>query len=162
MKKIYLSGKLGAGKFALVDDSDYENLLIFKWFSDCRGYAWGYKKGEASFSKRSVVKMHRLIMDAKPGEEVDHIFGDKLDNRKASLRICTREQNSQNMPKNKGSSSIYKGVFKYKRKWKATINANHVEHKLGYFFSEKEAAIAYNEAAKKYHGEFAVLNVVSL
>lgn len=88
---------------------------------------------------------------------VDHINGNGLDNRRVNLRLATSLQNQGNSRKRRNASSYYKGVSWYKplKKWRAQIKVDkHVIH-LGYFVSEEEAAIVYQEAAIAHFGEFA-------
>jgi hypothetical protein len=102
--------------------------------------------------------MHRVILNAPKGLMVDHINHDTLDNRKENLRIVTNQQNTFNQ-KLKNHSSKYKGVTwnSNSEKWCARIRHNKPIY-LGLFKDEKEAGMAYNEGAKKYFGEFALLN----
>jgi hypothetical protein len=94
--------------------------------------------------------------------QVDHINGNTLDNRKENLRICTQNQNGKNRLLNKNNVSGYKGVTykKANKLWCAQIVVNYHKMYLGLFTTAEAAALAYNEAAKKYHGEFAKLNEV--
>ena len=103
--------------------------------------------------------MHRFLLSDQKGKIVDHINRNRLDNRKANLRYATRSQNGFNRI-NVKHSSIYKGVFyrKVSKKWGASIRSPDKKIHLGLFLDEIEAAKVYDEAAKKYHGEFAVLN----
>ncbi len=81
----------------LVDDDDLESLKQYNWFIDNHGYAW--RNGRTVNGKReSNVKMHRQIMGSTPGDgrDVDHINGNKLDNRRSNLRRVTRSENMQN------------------------------------------------------------------
>ena len=146
---------LTKGKFALVDEQDYEPLSKYFWCYTRQGYA------EATQRKLYDINriMHRNMFP--PTElEVDHINGDKLDNRRANLRLATREQNSKNLRPQKGRK--YKGVY-YRKKfdnWVASISLDKKLIYLGVFNTDDDAARAYNEAAKRMHGEFAWLNPV--
>ena len=107
--------------------------------------------------------MHRVILKAKKGQYVDHGDDNGLNNQRNNIRICTNSQNLQKARKKKGkASSKYKGVHfvEMTKKWKATITTNYKFYYLGCFKTEKEAAIAYNKAAKKYYKDFARLNII--
>jgi hypothetical protein len=100
--------------------------------------------------------MHRLIMNAPIGYDVDHINHNGLDNRRCNLRVCTRTQNQANSKPRKKSSK-YKGVSwsNSENKWRAFIRINGKGKTIGRFDSELDAAEAYNNEAKKCFGEFA-------
>lgn len=150
--------ELNKGNVAIVDDADYERLSQFKWF-ERRGYAARnvYKKGVYI-----TIWLHREIICPPPGNEVDHINGNKLDNRRENLRIVTHSQNMKNTYRRHPSSSKHKGVswFKESKKWMANINSDGKRYYLGLFEQEEEAARAYNDAAQRLHREFAKLNNV--
>ena len=147
---------LSSGKYAIVDDEDYEWLNETKWADDSRGYAIRKVKG-----KRTTEKMHRLILNAKDGEVVDHINRIPWDNRKENLRIATTGQNSANKGPYATNKSGYKGVAVFnKGRWTAQITVNYRKIHLGVFDDPKEAAMVYNEAAIKYFGEYAKLNEI--
>jgi len=147
---------LTRGKFALVDDDDYEYLNQWKWH---------LKKGYALRSKNDKPRiiMHRLIMNTPLGMETDHINHNKLDNRKENLRICTNNENHYNLKMRKNNSTGYKGVCLKRKtnKYFAQICHNYKDIHLGYFASPMDAAKAYNEAAIKYYGKFANLNIIN-
>lgn len=136
---------------ALIDAVDAEEILAYNWYFAGR-YAM---RVEGPRRKRKYVYMHRQLLNPPAGLEVDHINGDKLDNRRANLRLCTRSQNTANRPGLKGASSRYKGVMFQERTglWVATINNTY----LGSFEREDDAAKAYDAAALDRYGEFARL-----
>ena len=115
--------------------------------------------------KQSAYKLHRVIFMMHHGycpETIDHINGNSLDNRKLNLRICTNSQNLMNRGKNKNNTSGYKGVrlINSNKKWRAQIQYKKIFYHLGCFEKRIDAAKAYNEAAIKFHGEFANLNKI--
>ncbi len=149
--------KLTQGKFALVDDEDYEYVNQFSWClrkTKSYMYAYGGLKIDGEFK---TVQMHRLIMNPPKGMLVDHKNGDGLDNRRNNLRICTRSQNCVNRVRTKGSKSKYLGVgwCNYRNKWLVKITVKGKQRCIGKFGSELEAAIIANISMRKYYGEFA-------
>ena len=157
--------KLTQGYVALVDVDDFEFLNQFKWHvRDGNGHNKYAIKNISVNNERIACRMHRVIMEAPKGVEVDHIDHNGLNNQKSNLRLCSTSQNAMNR-KARGSSK-YLGVYIVKIKgknktyeyFKAQINTNGKYKSLGYFKSEEIAAKTYDEAAKNYHGEFANLN----
>jgi hypothetical protein len=158
MKQIPLNGKHGKGKFALVDDEDYEELMQYRWFVSTKGYV---KRGKVLNGKYKDVSLHRFILQAKKGLVIDHINHNKLDNQKANLRQCTNAENMSNMISQTGISK-FKGVSFDKKlnKWRAQICFNYKQKNLGSFDTELEAAQAYNTKALELFGEFAHINKI--
>ncbi len=159
MKQILLGGKLGKGKFALVDDENYEELSKYKWHIDI----WGYPRTPTRDNpeKKMIMKrMHRMVLKLEKGKIVDHISGNKLDGRKSNLRIVNDQQNSFNRGLDIRNHSGYKGVCwnKQRKKWSARITIDGKKLYLGFFIDKLEAAKAYNVGALKYFGNFARLN----
>jgi hypothetical protein len=104
--------------------------------------------------------MHRDIMLASPGEQIDHIDHDTLNNQKSNLRKCSAEQNSHNRRLRRDSASGFKGVSwsNDSSKWQARIMATGKAIHLGSYIEREDAARAYDAAAVKYHGKFAMTN----
>ena len=152
MKTINLSKQC----VALVDDGDYDRLNKHKWSveSTVSGIRYAVRAEEGQ-----RIKMHRAILDAPTGIEVDHIDGDGLNNTRQNLRLATHRQNSYNVAKKNRGKSKYKGVSwrADRKKWKATLTFGKQIY-LGLFDNELDAAIAYNRAAKLYFGQHAWLN----
>lgn len=121
----------------------------------------GYPQISGVVPNRSVL-LHRVLLDAKPGEYVDHINGDRLDNRRANLRLCTNRQNGQNQagrPTQRKSS--YKGVYKHAQHqppFQAYLQIDGRRRSAGYYTSEEGAARAYDMAALHHFGPFARTN----
>lgn len=153
MKEIPLT----KGLTALVDDEDYLSLTENSWSAN-KGYAI---RSFRANGKCVVVSMHRQILSLKSGDriEVDHINGNKLDNRKSNLRCCTRAENERNKTLSKRNTSGFKGVSWNKRDkhWRAKIKINGKNQHLGCFKTAEEGYAAYCKAALELHGEFANL-----
>lgn len=161
MKKIYLSGELGKGKFVLVDNEDFEWLNQWRWHDDGKGYARRISRiGLRKFNKKKIILMHRLILNVPIGSITDHINGNTLDNRKVNLRIVNAQQNSFNKGVDSRSKLGLKGVgwHKDKKKYRAYIFTDGHQKHLGYFESKEDAIRTYNDVAKISRGEYARLN----
>jgi hypothetical protein len=124
----------------------------------------GYLRFTA-YPQRKHVRIHRAVFETfirllKPMDHIDHINGNRSDNRLENLRVCNNAVNQRNRRAVKGSKSKYKGVTwsKCKAQWRARISCNGETHFLGYYDTEIEAARAYNIGAKAIHGKFARIN----
>jgi hypothetical protein len=148
-------------KAAVVDAEDCEWLSKFKWHAHERGRTWYARRAASS----RTVSMHRAILehhgyDLTSGE-VDHINGDGLDNRKSNLQIVSHAENIRKSRVQKNNKSVFRGVSWHKgdRRWRAFVEVDNVRKYLGSFKNKIDAALAYDQAAKKYFGRFATLNL---
>ena len=190
MKKIKLWKNRNelSDKVALVDDEDYDKIVEAirhkngvpgKWYLHHGSMGPDYTYAQSGDRK---TLMHRVIMDAPKGMDVDHANGQRLDNRKENLRVCTRAQNAQNKKLRKDSKSGFKGVYqdpgkKYtskktgdvkvyclKKPWRAYISDPETEFpnkrhlRLGRYATAEEAAAVYDKKAVEMYGDFALLN----
>lgn len=157
---------LTQGKIAIIDDEDFDRVSRFKWYYRGR---YGDRANEQGYALRTVrepgkkqttISLQRFVMNKPEGFEVDHINGDRLDNRKSNLRLATKSENSHNSQKRKNNTSGFKGVHFKKEtgKFGATIHTEGKQKYLGYFETAIEAAKVYDEAARHLYGEFARLN----
>jgi AP2 domain len=142
------------GYRVLVDDEDLDRILLHSWEpmkSDSRIY---FKTPKRTSPR---LYLHRMIMNAKDGQEVDHKNADWLDNRKASLRFCSQSQNNFNQRISRRNTSGIKGVSwsLVSQKWRAYINTGGRQSHLGLFDDLQEAGNAYREAAQRIAKEFA-------
>lgn len=154
--------KLDKGLSAMVDDADFEELNKFKWYADKIGNTFYAKRRAFVGDKYTAVYMHRHILMPPKNIVVDHKNHNGLDNQRSNLRECTRGQNQINQRSQKNSSSKYLGVSwsKERKKWQAHCCKNYKVYSCGRFDNEADAALAYNELAKRLHGEFANLNIL--
>jgi len=127
----------------LVDKEDEHLIKNKRW----RLNAYGYP----------IISIHSLLMTPPKGMVVDHINGNRLDNRKCNLRVCTHAENSMNTKISTANTSGFKGVSKSRsgKKWRARLTVNRKIAYLGVFDSKEEAHIMYCFGATHYFGEFA-------
>lgn len=156
MKRIALT----QGKFASVDNSDFEELSKFKWYASKAHKTYYANRAKGSKGKQVRIAMHRQILSAPKGSFVDHCNHNGLDNRRSNIRLCTHADNMRNRERNRDNRSGFKGVTwdSHHKKWRANIQVNGKDFYLGYFFCIVKAAKAYDYIAKRYFGEFAYLN----
>lgn len=153
---------LTQGRFAIVDPADYRDLSRHKWrLCKTKGKSVLYaersiRRPDGTYSR---ILMHRQLIEPPAGYVIDHVNGCGLDNRRANLRLATAAQNAWNAGGRSGRSG-YKGVWLAKNKglWRASIVCCGQRKHLGYFRDKRDAAKAYDRAAREYHGEFAMLN----
>ena len=157
---------LRAGFIVLVDDED---AVLFERFTYRPNNGYVCRSGRGN--EPSTCYLHRDIINAPRGSFVDHINHDKSDCRRENLRLATRRENASNrLITPTKSKSIYKGVYDLctpnarhrdwsrRNRWAARIASGRVYHHLGCFATQEDAARAYDDAARHFHGAFANLN----
>lgn len=161
MKLIDISTRRFPGIFTMVDDEDFDFLSAFKWNpADNKDSNTLYAVRSIRKPRKTVVRMHRIILGPGALSTVDHIDGNGLNNQRSNLRLATSAENNRNLGMRRNNTSGYKGAFwdKYINRWKASIRINKIQKHLGVYADVITAAKAYDVAALKYHGEFARLN----
>lgn len=146
---------LRRGGVTLVDDEDYDALTMYGWGLVSTKYVVRWD----GVTKTNIL-MHREIMCAPEGMQVDHINGNKLDNRRCNLRVVSEQQNHWNQGPHKDSASGFVGVAWCRncRVWRARIMQCGKNHHLGRFNTAEEAARARDAKARELFGEYARLN----
>jgi hypothetical protein len=138
----------------LVDDADYEGLMLYKWWLNDKGYPIT-TLCRMDRRRHTSRKMHRFINPS--WRKTDHENRNKLDNRRSNLRPCTHAQNNANVEHKRSGRFI--GVAKTQgRQWKAHVSYKDRTLYLGNYNSELLAAFVRDAAARELHGPFAILN----
>lgn len=158
---------LTQGRFAIVDEVDFDWLNQWKWFARHHRNTFYASRNIRQNGKRRTIDMQNSIMRVPKGYVVDHNNMNGLDDRRKNLRPASNKENLRNTNGHRDRKSKYKGVhwsnYNPKRrrgKWVAQICVDGKQTHIGYFDTEKEAAIAYNIKAEKCFGKFARLNNV--
>lgn len=147
---------VGPDHCALIDCADVALVTEHEWTP--------WMDGRRVYARTSInrkhMAMHRLIMAAPRDRQIDHKNHNGLDNRRENLRECTNQQNRFNSRHRLDAVSRFKGVSFHRAgaRWQATIGIDSKLIHLGLFDAERDAAIAYDYAARRLHGEFACLN----
>lgn len=149
---------LTKGHFAIIDREDLPRVANHSWYTK-ESNRTCYAKSRVS---GKLVSMHRFIFElSDPSKQVDHIDGNGLNNTRANLRLCNKNENAWNMRNDKSTtSSVYRGVSfnKRRQKWHARIKTFSKDFHIGFFTDETAAAVAWDAKAKELHREFAILN----
>lgn len=146
--------KTRKGEEIIVDDEYFDVLSQFSWRLDARGYPVCNRPRRYG---KGFIPLHKLIVVAPKGMEVDHINGIKTDARRVNLRICTHSENCINRKRSSRNTSGYKGVSwnANANAWRARITVNKKLITLGHYNDPELAYAAYCVAASRLHGEFA-------
>jgi hypothetical protein len=151
---------LTRGYVTVIDDEDAAIVAGYSWCAwvPKPGYVYAVARIHGMVPQK-MISMHRLLLKAPKGMEVDHKDGDGLNNRRSNIRLCTKAQNQHNSLRTWGASR-FKGVHRCKKtgKWIASIRRGSRRQYLGKFLSEGEAARAYDASARLFFGEFARCN----
>lgn len=159
---VILKGEEFASFYAIVDDSDFEHLNLYKWWIDKRTNAYN----DTFYAKATIaghdVLMHKFLTGF---DRTDHANRNGLDNRRVNLRDCTQSQNQANSKPTisyggKPTSSKFKGVKRCAStgRWMVAVTKDRKSHWVGRFDNEIDAALAYDAKAKELFGEFARTN----
>jgi hypothetical protein len=161
---------LTRGHVALVDEADYERLSRFNWYAFPSTVGIYAVRGTRVGGKYRNIFLHQEVLGVFEANRIDHKNQDGLDNRRENLRLCERFENMRNRRKVKAKTSAYKGVYWKKRAncWESRACIGDLTGRgkkrkqlvLGRFQDEIEAARAYDRAAVRHFGSFAVLNGV--
>lgn len=143
---------------AIIDTEDVPKVEKYKW----RLYLGGTERSKCSSiltgngSTTYTNSLHRHIMNCPKGLYVDHINGNRFDNRKCNLRICTNQENNFNVAKQKTNTSGYKGVWydKLRKKWVSEIKINNIKVFIGRFINKDDAIYTRFYAEFLTHKDF--------
>ncbi len=146
---------LTRGYEAIIDAIDIPAVAGWNWHALVQPSVI-YAARSISTPKRGLIYLHRAIMNAPSGMQVDHISGDSLDNRRENLRLATHAQNQRNKGLSVANKSGFKGVSwsNLIQKWVAYISSHGRERYLGAFTTPEAAHAAYCAASHQLHGEF--------
>lgn len=156
--KLHVAIPLTRGYHALIDFADLERVSRHHWHVKIKPNGTVYAQTNVVIEgKHTSLLMHRFILEAKPGQEVDHEDTDGLHNWRTNLRLATRVTNNQNRRARPGK---FKGVWlpPDRKRWRAALKLDGKQISLGSFDTEEAAARAYDTAARKHFGEFARCN----
>jgi hypothetical protein len=147
---------LTRGKFAVIDMEDADRILPFKWCLHAEGYAYRRRRLSDGPGPMAIL-MHRVVLNAGPGESVDHVDRDRLNNRRANLRKATKGQNAMNHGLRADNTSGFRGVEFHppSGRWRAYLTVNNRTTFLGSFATADEAVQVRDAAAVTAYGEYA-------
>lgn len=156
---------MNRGLVALVSPEDVEVINRHRWSANNKSRkAYAIRQvhrcmcPETGKQRFTTIYMHRVIIGAQPGQIVDHINGNSLDNRRENLRIATASQNAANKHPTRPAASGFRGVYSATKGWRAEVRVENRVIRCGTYTTPIAAAMAYDFAARQHFGEFAVLN----
>ena len=141
--------KTSKGEIFLTDCTDLDFLLKYSWCINKNGYV-------VANINHKVTKIHQYILGLSTPVVVDHINGNKLDNRRENLRICTSSENSKNMKIKTTNRTGYPGIrLTPSGRYNVRITVNNKEIHVGNYLTLEEGIGARKNAEIEYYGEFA-------
>lgn len=151
---------LTKGYVALVDDEDFERVNAFKWFASEQFRSDGSVRvyGQRSQYRGKSVMLHRFILNAPVGMEVDHEDGDGLNCQRVNLRLATKAQNAMNRRRPSNNTTGFKGVSRFHQKYAVKVRRDRALIHIGTYDSPEFAAAVYDAAARHLFGPFALTN----
>ncbi len=147
------------GSFFIIDSADFSAVSEYTWFYGKRGYPTAHLSRRSKDGYRTIP-LHRYLLHPEDGCDVDHISGDKLDNRRCNLRVCTHQENMFNQKLRSTNTTGYYGVSRMKStgRFEAYIHHDGKKVYLGTYATAEEAAAVRDKAALQLFGPFARLN----
>lgn len=161
MQRDSITIPLSQGMFVVIDADDLPLVEGYAWVAARRRHVWyAIANVRQPHGGSTAVLMHRLILDAPKGMQVDHKDGDGLNNRRSNIRLCTPSQNQQNRVRREPNATGYFGIYYIPkaRRWVANIKHQRKRIYIGCFSTPEAAAIAYDERARELFGEFGRFN----
>lgn len=157
--------RLTQGRVGVCDPEDWDALRQRRWFakkSRHKFYWYGKERDPTKRAGNKNIFAHVIVAVPEPGQVVDHINGDSLDNRRKNVRGCSNRENCINSGARRNSKTGYRGVMKVKdcNRWRARLRVRGTEYDLGLFDSPEKAAMAYDAKAIEIHGPLAGTNSV--
>ena len=162
-----LAISLPRGEFVIIDRRDYHKLAKYLWHRTKAGYVVRTRKKSDGPGPKAIY-LHLVVFGRSASRCVDHRDRNKLNCRRSNLRPASGSESGCNIAKrvNQVCTSKFKGVSfdpsrRGKKCWVAQLTKNGNRVLMERFHTEREAALAYNVAARKYHGPFAFLNAIT-
>lgn len=143
---------LTQGQVAIVDEVDFERVNAYRWWAYWQPRIGGFYAATGirkTDGRPGALLMHRLVVEAEPGQQVDHANHDPLDNRRANLRPCTQSENQRNRRASRpDNTSGFLGVdYRMGRRtpWRAQAQIEGRKHHIGAFSTARDAAVARDQ-----------------
>ncbi|MCK5564715.1 MAG: HNH endonuclease [Planctomycetes bacterium] len=160
---------LTQGKFALVDKRDAKRVNKHKWYAKKPDHEnrtfYAARSARVKGSRKKAIRMHRFIINAQPGQMIDHVDGDGLNNTRKNLRFATQTQNHFNCHarrSNTGFLGVCKVSGKRKKRYLAKLQSEKKRVLYKRFYNKYEAAAMYDHVKRSVAGEYGSYNFDAL